>query len=71
MFVKITSSGGRQYIKLVEAFRDDTGVPRQRGYASRTAIVLICLNEPSRSHAEFNATKSPSISVNLLQALRS
>ena len=34
MFVKITSSGGRQYVKLVEAFRDAGGVPRQRVIAT-------------------------------------
>lgn len=30
MFVKITTSGSRQYVKLVEAFRDKAGVSRQR-----------------------------------------
>ncbi len=30
MFVKITTSGPRQYVKLVEAFRDAAGVSRQR-----------------------------------------
>lgn len=34
MFVKITASGGRQYVKLVEAFRDDNGVARQRVIAT-------------------------------------
>lgn len=34
MFVKITSSGGRQYVKLVEAFRDERGTPRQRVVAT-------------------------------------
>jgi len=34
MFVKITTSGPRQYVKLVEAFRDDQGVPRQRVIAT-------------------------------------
>ncbi len=34
MFVKITSSEGRQYVKLVEAFRDDGGVSRQRVIAT-------------------------------------
>ena len=34
MFVKITRSGPRSYVKLVEAFRDDAGVPRQRVIAT-------------------------------------
>lgn len=34
MFVKITTSGTRQYVKLVEAFRDATGVSRQRVIAT-------------------------------------
>lgn len=34
MFVKITRSGGRSYVKLVEAFRDDAGQPRQRVVAT-------------------------------------
>jgi hypothetical protein len=34
MFVKITTSAGRQYVKLVKAFRDDQGTPRQRVIAT-------------------------------------
>ena len=34
MFVKITRSGPRSYVKLVEAFRDDAGVSRQRVIAT-------------------------------------
>lgn len=34
MFVKITRSGPRSYVKLVESFRDDQGVPRQRVIAT-------------------------------------
>lgn len=34
MFVKITTSDSRQYVKLVEAFRDNTGVARQRVIAT-------------------------------------
>ncbi|MBL8400111.1 IS1634 family transposase [Accumulibacter sp.] len=30
MFVKTTTSGPRQYVKLVESYRDTAGVPRQR-----------------------------------------
>ena len=45
MFVKITSSGGRQYVKLVEAFRDDTGVPRQRVIATLGRIEAVRAGE--------------------------
>ena len=34
MFVKITTSGPRQYVKLVEAYRDATGASRQRVVAT-------------------------------------
>ncbi len=34
MFVKIVTSGGRRYVKLCEAFRDDTGKSRQRVVAN-------------------------------------
>ncbi len=34
MFVKITTSGPRQYVKLVEAFRDTGGISRQRVIAT-------------------------------------
>ena len=34
MLVKVNRSGGRSYLKLVEAFRDDAGQPRQRVIAT-------------------------------------
>lgn len=34
MYVKIITSGPRRYVKLVEAFRDSRGVPRQRVIAT-------------------------------------
>ena len=34
MFVKITTSGPRKYVKLVESYRDQAGVPRQRVIAT-------------------------------------
>ncbi len=34
MFVKVTTSGSRQYLKLVEAYRDDSGVTRQKVVAT-------------------------------------
>ena len=34
MFVKITTSGPRQYVKLVESYRDASGVSRQKVIAT-------------------------------------
>lgn len=34
MFIKITTSGSRRYVKLVESFRDEAGVSRQRVIAT-------------------------------------
>jgi len=34
MFIKLTSSGPRTYVQLVESFRDDSGKPRQRTLAT-------------------------------------
>ena len=34
MFIKVTKSGTRRYVQLVEAFRDETGKPRQRTVAT-------------------------------------
>lgn len=34
MFVKLTKSGPRRYIQLVEAYRDESGRARQRTIAS-------------------------------------
>ncbi len=34
MFVKVTHSGSRSYVQLVEAYRDDAGRPRQRTVAT-------------------------------------
>ena len=45
MFVKITSSGSRRYVKLVEAFRDDAGVPRQRVIATLGRIEAVRAGE--------------------------
>ena len=41
MFVKITTSGPRQYVKLVEAYRDPSGVPRQRVIATLGRIEVV------------------------------
>ncbi|CDS54738.1 Mobile element protein [Polaromonas sp. CG9_12] len=34
MFIKLTRSGPNQYVQLVEAFRDDSGRPKQRTVAT-------------------------------------
>ena len=34
MFVKVTHSGARSYVQLVEAYRDDAGRPKQRTVAT-------------------------------------
>lgn len=34
MFIKVTSSGPRRYVQLVEAYRDDEGRPKQRTVAT-------------------------------------
>ncbi len=41
MFVKITTSGPRQYVKLVESYRDTSGVPRQRVIATLGRIEAV------------------------------
>ena len=34
MFIKVTTSGPRRYVQLVEAYRDDNGRPKQRTVAT-------------------------------------
>ena len=34
VFVKLTHSGSRSYVQLVEAYRDDAGRPKQRTVAT-------------------------------------
>ena len=34
MFIKVTRSGERRYVQLVEAYRDDSGRPKQRTVAT-------------------------------------
>ena len=34
MFLKVTSSGGHRYVRLVESFRNEDGQPRQRTIAT-------------------------------------
>ena len=41
MYIKITKSGPRRYVQLVEAYRDDQGNPRQRTVATLVAAGLM------------------------------
>jgi hypothetical protein len=34
MFLKVSSSGGHRYVRLVESFRNENGQPRQRTVAT-------------------------------------
>ncbi|MET4000044.1 hypothetical protein ABIE60_002241, partial [Marinobacterium sp. MBR-109] len=34
MYVKVTKSGPRKYVQLVEAYRDENGRPKQRTIAT-------------------------------------
>ena len=34
MFIKLTRSGSRRYVQLVESYRDEAGKPRQRTIAT-------------------------------------
>ena len=34
MYIKVTKSGPRRYVQLVESYRDDNGRPKQRTIAS-------------------------------------
>lgn len=34
MFIKVTKSGPRRYVQVVEAYRDDAGRPKQRTVAT-------------------------------------
>jgi len=45
MFVKITTSGPRQYVKLVESHRDPAGVSRQRVIATLGRIEAVRTGE--------------------------
>lgn len=45
MFVKITTSGSRQYVKLVESFRDERGTPRQRVVATLGRVEAVRAGE--------------------------
>jgi transposase len=45
MFVKITTSGSRQYVKLVESYRDERGVSRQRVIATLGRLEAVLAGE--------------------------
>ena len=41
MFVKITASGNRRYVKLVESYRDDAGRVKKRTVATLGRLVVV------------------------------
>lgn len=47
MFVKITTSGPRKYVKLVESYRDSAGVSRQRVVATLGRLESVAAGEAS------------------------
>lgn len=47
MFVKITKSGPRRYVKLVESYRDEAGKPRQRVIATLGRLEAVTAGESS------------------------
>jgi len=50
MFVKITTPGPRQHVKLVESYRDAAGVPRQRVIATLGRIEAVRSGEADSLH---------------------
>lgn len=47
MFVKVTKSGPRRYVKLVESYRDEAGKPRQRVIATLGRLEAVTAGESS------------------------
>ena len=49
MFVKLTRSGSRSYVQLVESYRDESGKPRQRtiATAARVKVVVASFMQPA------------------------
>ncbi|WP_416140031.1 hypothetical protein ACM26W_06555 [Halomonas sp. HK25] len=48
MFVKVTKSGPRRYVKLVESYRDEAGQPRQRVIATLGRLEAVTPGSPAR-----------------------
>ena len=44
MFIKLTKSGPRRYVQLVESYRDETGRAKQRTIASLGRLEVIDRN---------------------------
>lgn len=70
MFIKVTVSGGRRYAQLVESFRNEAGVPRQRTLASLGRLepggdvdrLINALNRAQGHDALSQGTRSAAIS---------
>ena len=52
MFVKVTKSGSRRYVQLVEALRNEDGQPRQRTIATLGRLCFMPPTLPSAWHAD-------------------
>ena len=69
MFIKVTVSGGRRYAQLVESFRNEAGVPRQRTLATLGRLdpggdvdrLISALNRAQGHEASPQGTRSASI----------
>ncbi len=62
MFVKITTSGPRQYVKLVESYRDTSRVPRQQVIATLGRIEAVRSGEAgSLLNGPLRAAGKPSL----------
>jgi len=66
MFVKITTSGPRQYVKLVESYRDTPGMPQQRVIATLGCIEAVrsgAAGKPSLEEGTGEVAFAPALSV--------
>ncbi len=51
MFVKITTSGPRRYVQLVESFRNEAGLVRKRTVATLGVSIRSAVNSTALSMA--------------------
>ena len=63
MFVKLTRSGSRRYVQLVESYRDEAGKPRQR------TILGVVMREVQRKQgAQAHRSSTPNQQFRLIWA---
>ena len=48
MFIKVTTSGPRRYVQLVESYRDDAGRVKKRTVATLGRLDRFCCNKHVR-----------------------